>query len=55
MERILSRNILEFIKKIFKNRALIKMTDAAGFSIRKKHFGNNAEGNHRVDFLIKLK
>jgi ubiquinone/menaquinone biosynthesis C-methylase UbiE len=43
------------LKKIFKDRALIKMTDAAAFSIRKKHFGKNAQGNHRVDFLIKLK
>lgn len=46
---------LNSLKKIFKNRALIEMTDAAGFSIRKKHFGVNANGNHRVDFLIKLK
>ncbi len=46
---------LDSLKKIFKNRALIKMTDAAGFSIRKKHFGDNANGNHRVDFLIKLR
>ena len=43
------------LERFFQNRASIMMTDAAGFTIRKKHFGNNAQGNRRVDFLMKLR
>ena len=46
---------LELLKKIFQNRVTIKMADAAGFMIRKKHLEKNAQGNHRVDFLITLR
>jgi len=46
---------LKLIKKIFQNRISVKVTDAAGFTVRKKHFGKKTQGNHRVDFLIKLK
>lgn len=43
-----------FLKKFFKGRAVVQMSDAAAFTIRKKFLGKNSKGNRRVDFLIKF-
>jgi ubiquinone/menaquinone biosynthesis C-methylase UbiE len=45
---------LEFLEKIFNERASISMSDAAGYTIRKRYLGKNPKGNHRVDFVINL-
>jgi ubiquinone/menaquinone biosynthesis C-methylase UbiE len=44
----------EFLKKYFKEKAQINISDSAGYTIRQKKMGKNSKGNKRVDFTIKL-
>lgn len=45
---------LDTIRKCFSTKTDINMSDAAGYSIRKRIYGNDAKGNHRIDVLINL-
>ncbi len=44
----------KFLKNYFGGKAEINISDAAGYTIRKKKLGKNSKGNKRVDFTIKL-
>src|SRR3972149_3071906 len=43
------------IEKFFKNNGKVEISDAVAYTARKRVYGNNAKGNKRVDFLIRLK
>jgi len=46
---------LEYLKNFFDDRGDVVISDAACYTIRKRFLGEKHIGNHRVDFIIKLK